>query len=56
MNDFTKEELDLIYEVLDKDCWELHVDLQSKIRRMIENYDNPEYCAHSGVKLEKKHG
>ena len=64
MNDFTKEELIMLKNMilhirndypavrLDTDCCVL----KAKIQRMIETYDEPKYCAHSGAKLEKKNG
>ena len=61
MNKFTKEELINIYNAA---CYELHhgcppIELEhvkDKIQRMIETYYTPEYCAHSGIKLEENNG
>jgi hypothetical protein len=38
MNDFTKEELSTINEVLERDPWELLTELQIKIQFLIDNY------------------
>ena len=60
MNEFTKEELEEI-----KRCLRymtkggttpyslLTMSIHDKVKRMIETYDKPEYCGHSGIKLTK---
>lgn len=45
MNDFTKEELIYLHNQLEFDF------LKEKIKSMIENYEKPEYCDVSGIKL-----
>jgi hypothetical protein len=61
MNEFTKEELEYLHHTIDNivECYsepDIAYLVRDKIQHLIETYDNPEYCAHSGVKLEKKHG
>jgi len=54
MNDFTKEELQNIYRVLDCPLHDFHVpvNLMSKLESMIDNYKEP--CEHKTPELEWK--
>ena len=58
MNDFTKEELkEMLVLIHDRrnslaDFLPINA-LVLKINRLIETYDKPEYCEHSGVRLDK---
>jgi hypothetical protein len=61
MHDFTKEELKYIRDTMINIVEvypdsELPYSIRDKIKRMIESYDEPNYCAHSGAKLEHKNG
>jgi hypothetical protein len=63
MNEFSKEELEQLLFDIDAKIFMMereksyidadYLKLRDKIQRMIETYDEPEYCAHSGAKLEK---
>ena len=59
MNEFTKEELDLLnksmlVDMLHNPCTDSMDALREKILYMIETYDDPQYCEHSGIRLGKR--
>ncbi len=57
MTDFTKEELEEIHYGIwtwegTRDKPKIIQDIQNKIQSMIDNYSEPKYCEHSGVKID----